>query len=193
MFLLFFFIFYEMCDENTYRQRRINRQPDFRGGLKTIAWFSFFCPCQPPFMEANKKRYQQVVNKSPFINNLLISFLHWIYHLFKIQGQLPIAQQVKGSTMIRTCPMQGNCRPVLFGRIPLVAPPVVHRIFRIQALHIIITIRFCQYGSSRNRQELGISLDHHRMRYARIRIEAVSVNQQVLRTNLQLVYGPVHG
>lgn len=62
MFLLFFFIFYEMCDENTYRQRRINRQPDFRGGLKTIAWFSFFAL-------ANRLSWRQIKKD---INRLLI-------------------------------------------------------------------------------------------------------------------------
>ena len=62
-----------------------------------------------------------------------------------------------------------------------------------QLVHIVVTICLGKYRSRRYRQEFTVAFYHRSMRHIMIFIKPIAINQQMLRTNRQLVYSSMHG
>ena len=84
-------------------------------------------------------------------------------------------------------------RTMFLSGIALVPVPVIERIFLMQAIHVVITIGFRQDGSRRNGQILSVSFYNGRMGQILILMKTVPIDQQMFRTDFQLVDGSMHG
>jgi len=88
--------------------------------------------------------------------------------------------------------MFGDGGTMFFSRVSFILIPVIKRIFFVKTIHIIISVGFSQYRSGGYREVFSVSFYHGSMRNVRIFIETVSVDQQMLRTDRELIDSPVH-
>ena len=84
-------------------------------------------------------------------------------------------------------------RTMFFSRIPFVLVPIIIRIFLMQTIHVIITVCLCQNGCCCNGKELAVSFYHSSVWQILIFMKTVAINQQMFRTDFQLIYSPMHG
>ena len=86
-----------------------------------------------------------------------------------------------------------NCLTVFYGRVALVAMPLIFGMLFGNLLHIIIAVGFSQYGCCRDAELFGIALNYAMVRGIVILVKAVAIDDQKLRLYMKLCYGPVHG
>ena len=105
----------------------------------------------------------------------------------EIQVQLPVTKQIEGHSVVRGRSMFGDGGTMFFSRVSFILIPVIKRIFFVKTIHIIISVGFSQYRSGGYREVFSVSFYHGSMRNVRIFIETVSVDQQMLRTDRELI------
>ena len=110
----------------------------------------------------------------------------------EIQVQLPVTKQIEGHSVVRGRSTFGDGGTMFFSRVSFILIPVIKRIFFVKTIHIIISVGFSQYRSGGYREVFSVSFYHGSMRNVRIFIETVSVDQQMLRTDRELIDSPVH-
>ena len=136
----------------------------------------------------------------PFMQSMLIiEVQHSVFYKaielnygLKVKRQLCGTSQIITHTMIRRRSMQSYSLTVSLGRIPLIALPIIIRIFLCQTIHILITKRLCKNTRCRNRLILAITLYYSCIRYITIRFKSIAIHNNSFRTNLKLVKSTMH-
>lgn len=103
-----------------------------------------------------------------------------------------VVNETEGASVIRRDAVRGDAKAVFFGGVARVVVPSVERKLLVERLHVVVSIGFGQYAGSRNAEKAGIALDECGVWDAAVGFEAVSVDDDVLRTRLQSVECAVH-
>ena len=89
--------------------------------------------------------------------------------------------------------MLGNGGTMLFRGIALIAVPSVAGKLFVQAVHVVVAVGLGQDGRGGDGKVLAVALHHRGVGNVGIFLETVAVDEQVLRTDGELVDGAVHG
>ena len=119
----------------------------------------------------------------------------------EIKAQLPVAQEVVALTMVRGDAILADGLTMLLRGIAFVREPVILGVFLGETVHVVITVGLGEDRSGSDGEVLAVAFDDSGMgdvggnitNHGTVGTKAVTVDDDGLRTDGELIEGPVHG
>ena len=106
---------------------------------------------------------------------------------------MAVAQQVEGHAMVGSRAILTDGDSVSRGRVAHVVIPFVHGVFVMQPHHAIVAVGLGEDGSGGDGKIFSVTLDDACVWQVMVLVEAIAVDDEFLRTHVELVDGSMHG